>query len=97
VAAPSFGSGTPHVTAYPATVDFLSYPAGAVVMLRQDVITLHNVYDSTNLQQNLYTDTFFEEGWGLIYPCAGLRLYRTSICASGATGAPENWGCVVNA
>lgn len=97
VAAPSFGSGTPHVTAYPATVNFLSYPAGAVVMLRQDVITLHNVYDSTNLTQNLYTDTFFEEGWALIYPCAGLRQYTVSLCASGATGAPEDWGCVANA
>lgn len=96
VAAPSFGGTPPYVTGYPATVQFLSYPAGAVVMLRQDVITLHNVYDSTNLQQNLYTDTFFEEGWNLIYPCAGLRLYTASVCPSGATGAPENWGCVAN-
>jgi hypothetical protein len=91
---PSFGGPTPYVTAYPTTANFLSYPAGAVVMLRQDVITLHNVYDSVNLPQNLYTDTFFEEGWNLIYPCAGLRQYTVSVCPSGATGAPENWGCV---
>lgn len=93
VAAPSIGGPAPYIAALPNSVQFLSYPAGSVVLARQDVITLHNVYDSTNLAQNLYTDTFFEEGWALIYPCAGLRLYSTTTCPSGSTGAQVNWDC----
>lgn len=93
VVAPSVGSGAPYVTSFPTTVQFLAFPAGSVVMLRQDVITLRNVYDSTNLAQNLYTELFFEEGWNLIYPCAGLRLYTALNCPSGATGLPIDLDC----
>lgn len=93
VVAPSVGSDAPYVTSLPTTVQFLAFPAGAVVMLRQDVITLRNVYDSTNLAQNLYTELFFEEGWNLIYPCAGLRLYTALNCPSGATGLPIDLDC----
>lgn len=82
-----------YITALPTTVDFLAYPAGAVVLARQDVITLHNVYDSTNLTQNLYTDTFFEEGWNLIFPCSGLRHYSATLCPSGNSGAQVAWNC----
>ena len=94
VAAPSFGSAAPFVTGYPATVLFLAFPAGGVVLARQDVITLRDVYDSTNLQQNLFTALFFEEGWAPIYPCNNVRLYTTAVCNSGATGAQNDWGCV---
>lgn len=82
-----------YITALPTTVNFLAYPAGAVVLARQDVITLHNVYDSTNLTQNLYTDTFFEEGWAPIYPCSGLRQYQATLCPSGNSGAQVAWNC----
>lgn len=91
------GDGTPPyiATLVPAgtAVQFLAYPAGAVVLARQDVINLRNVYDSTNLQQNLYTDTFFEEGWAPIYPCPDLRLYSALTCPSGATGAMIDLDC----
>jgi hypothetical protein len=97
VAAPSIGSAAPYITALPATVNFLIYPAGGVVLARQDVITLTNVYDSTNLQQNLFTALFTEEGWAPIYPCNNVRQYSVALCPSGATGAQENWGCVDDA
>lgn len=91
------GDGTPPyiATLVPAgtAVQFLAYPAGSVVLARQDVINLRNVYDSTNLQQNLYTDTFFEEGWAPIYPCPDLRLYSAQTCPSGATGLPIDLDC----
>lgn len=93
VAAPSVGSGAPFITALPTTVQFLAYPAGAVVLARQDVITLSNVYDSTNLQQNLFTQLFFEEGWATIFPCAGLRLYSALTCPSGATAVQIDLDC----
>lgn len=93
VAAPSIGGPAPYIGALPTTVDFLTFPAGAVVLARQDVITLSNVYDSTNLQQNLYTQLFTEEGWAPFYPCAGLRLYTTPLCPSGATSSQVDWTC----
>jgi hypothetical protein len=76
-------------------VKFLAFPAGAVVLARQDVITLRNVYDSTNLAQNLYTEMFFEEGWAPIYPCPEIRLYSAQTCPSGATGAMIDLDCTV--
>ncbi|MGW0034681.1 major capsid protein [Streptomyces sp. NPDC003314] len=74
------------ITALPTTVDFLIYPAGAIVLARQDVITLTNVYDSTNLRQNLYTALFMEEGYAPIFPCGEVRRYTAQACPSGATG-----------
>lgn len=76
-------------------VQFLAYPAGAVLLLEQDVVNLQNVYDATNLTQNLYTSLFFEEGWAPIYPCAEIRLYSAFTCPSGATGIPIDLDCTV--
>lgn len=74
-------------------VEFLAFPAGGVVLVEQDVITLRNVYDSTNLTQNLYTELFFEEGWAPIYPCPEIRLYSALTCPSGVTGAQVDLDC----
>jgi hypothetical protein len=74
------------ITALPTTVQFLIYPAGAIVIAREDVVTLTNVYDSTNLSQNLYTALFTEEGYAPIFPCGEVRAYAVSACPSGATG-----------
>lgn len=93
VAAPSVGGPAPFITAFPTTVNFLAFPAGAVVLARQDVITLRNVYDSTNLAQNLYTELFFEEGWAPIYPCPEIRQYSALACPSGATAAQIDLDC----
>jgi len=81
----------------PTTVQFLIYPAGAVVLLREDVVTLTNVYDSTNLRQNLYTALFTEEGYAPIFPCGEIRLYTANACPSGATGHQVWTSCVAPA
>lgn len=78
------------ITALPTTVNFLLYPAGAVVVAREDVVTLTNVYDSTNLPQNLFTALFTEEGYAPIFPCGEIRQYTVNACPSGAT-AHQVW------
>lgn len=83
------------ITAFPTTVQFLIYPAGAVVLARQDVVTLTNVYDSSNLTQNLYTALFTEEGFAPIFPCGEVRLYTANACPSGVSAAPAYTGCAV--
>lgn len=93
IAAPSVGGPAPFITAFPTVVNFLVFPAGAVVLAREDVITLRNVYDSTNLAQNLYTELFFEEGWAPIYPCPEIRQYSALACPSGATAAQIDLDC----
>lgn len=85
------------LTALPTTVQFLMYPAGAVVLLREDVVTLTNVYDSTNLKQNLYTALFTEEGYAPIFPCGTIKLYTAQACPSGATGHQVYTSCAVPA
>ncbi|MEU8885656.1 major capsid protein [Streptomyces hydrogenans] len=85
------------ITAFPNTVDFLIWPAGAIVLLREDVVTLTNVYDSTNLKQNLYTALFTEEGYAPIFPCGEVKRYTVNACPSGAT-ADQVWtSCAVPA
>lgn len=85
------------ITALPTTVNFLIYPAGAVVLAREDVVTLTNVYDSTNLSQNLYTALFTEEGYAPIFPCGEVRQYTANACPSGATAAQVYTSCAVPA
>lgn len=83
--------------ALPSTVNFLIYPAGAVVLARQDVVTLSNVYDAANLAQNLYTRLFTEEGFNLLFPCGAVRQYTAQVCPSGATGYQAYTACVAPA
>lgn len=89
------GPGNPAAaaTALPSTVNFLIFPAGAVVLARQDVVTLSNVYDSANLTQNLYTRLFTEEGFNLLFPCGPVRQYTAQACPSGATAFQAYTNC----
>lgn len=91
------GNAAVPLTALPTTVNFLIYPAGAVVLARQDVVTLSNVYDAANLAQNLYTRLFTEEGFNLLFPCGDVRLYTAQACPSGATAAQVYSSCAVPA
>lgn len=77
----------PFLAVLPSTVNFLSYPAGAVAVARQDVITLTNVYDAASLATNEFTRLFAEEGFAPVYPCPGLREYTVAGCVGGITGA----------
>lgn len=85
--------GAAALTTLPTTVQFLIYPAGAVVLARQDVVTLSNVYDAANLAQNLYTRLFAEEGFATLFPCGPVRLYTAQACPSGATAAQVYTSC----
>lgn len=89
--------GATDLLAFPTTVQFLVFPAGAVVLARQDVVTLSNVYDSTNLTQNLFTRLFAEEGFIPIFPCGEVRLYTAQACPSGATASQAYTACVAPA
>lgn len=86
---PAFPGGdaaAPFLTALPLTVDFMAYPAGAVAVARQDVVTLTNVYDAASLSTNEFTSLFAEEGFAPVYPCPGLRNYTFTACVAGTTG-----------
>lgn len=85
------------LTALPTTVEFLIWPAGAIVLLREDVVTLTNVYDSTNLKQNLYTALFTEEGYAPIFPCGEVKRYSVNACPSGVTARQEYTSCAAPA
>lgn len=92
---PAFPGGdaaTPFLTSLPLTVDFMAYPAGAVAVARQDVVTLTNVYDAASLSTNEFTSLFAEEGFAPVYPCPGLRNYTFTACVAGTTGA-QTTGC----
>ena len=67
---------------FPANVKVLMYPAGTWVKGSIDVINIDAVYDSTGLEQNIYTALFVEEGILAVQRCThtcavddpGLRL-----------------------
>ena len=89
---PTFPGGdaaTPFMTALPSTFNFLAWPAGSVVLARQDVVTLTNVYDAASLSVNEFTALFAEEGYAPLFPCPGQRLYTVAGCIGGITGAAQ--------
>lgn len=79
--------------AYPDTVDFLLYPAGAWVRGTSDIISLDTIYDSTLLGTNDYTALFFEEGYLVAPRCGESRVVTVSTCPNGSTHAGELIGC----
>lgn len=77
----------------PTAVTFLAYLPGTWVLGRQDVIRLDSVYDSTNLQQNLVTQLFMEDGFKPMRMCQHSFAYTINICASGSTGVQRAVAC----
>lgn len=86
---PGGDAATPYMTALPSTFSFLAWPAGSVVLARQDVVTLTNVYDAASLATNQFTALFAEEGYAPLFPCEGQRLYTVTGCIGGITGANQ--------
>lgn len=74
------------ITTWPATVQFLAYPAGTWVKPVRDVVNLDTVYDNALLTQNQYTALFLEDGFNVIQMCADSRLYTATIDTSGVVG-----------
>lgn len=77
----------------PTAVTFLAFLPGTWVLGRQDVIRLDTVYDSTNLQQNLVTQLFMEDGFRPMRMCQFSYAYTINICASGSTGVQRAVAC----
>lgn len=75
-------------TAWPTTVEFSLYPAGAYTRLVNDVIKLDAVYDHDMLTGNEYTAAFVEEGMAV----ANTRGYGVKMSVdlryTGAAGFP---------
>lgn len=77
----------------PTAVTFLAFLPGTWVLGRQDVIRLDTVYDSTNLQQNLVTQLFMEDGFKPMKMCQFSWAYTINICANGSTGVQRAVAC----
>lgn len=77
----------------PTSVTFLAFLPGTWVLGRQDVIRLDTVYDSTNLQQNLVTQLFMEDGFKPMKMCQFSYAYTINICANGSTGVQRQVTC----
>lgn len=77
----------------PTSVTFLAFLPGTWVLGRQDVIRLDTVYDSTNLQQNLVTQLFMEDGFKPMRMCQFSFAYTINICANGSTGVQRAVTC----
>lgn len=75
-------------TAWPTTLEFMMYPAGAFTKLEKDVIDLDTIYDSVGLSTNVYTAAFFEEGIAVANTCAGGVKVQVALNTRGATGFP---------
>lgn len=78
---------------YPTSVTFLAFLPGTWVLGRQDVIRLDTVYDSTNLQQNLVTQLFMEDGYRPMRMCQYSFAYTINICPNGSTGVQRAVTC----
>ncbi len=86
------GNATPGFN-YPVTLSFLVFLPGTWILGRQDVIRLDTVYDSTNLQQNLVTQLFMEDGFRPMRMCQFSRVYTIPVCANGSTGVQRAITC----
>lgn len=78
--------GASPLTALPANVSFLLYPAGTWVKPVRDVVNLDTVYDNAMLTQNQFTALFVEDGFNVMKMCAESRLYTTPLNPQGVTG-----------
>lgn len=73
--------------AYPASFEVMVYPAGTFVKGTADVISLDTVYDTADLQTNVYTAAFVEDGVLLAKMQHGGARITIPVKVSGQTGA----------
>ena len=78
---------------FPDPVKVLMYPAGTWVKGSIDVINVDAIYDSTSLEQNIYTALFIEEGVLAVQRCTHTCAVNIPVCASGRTAANDIVGC----
>lgn len=90
--APFAGAGG--ITAWPATINALLYPAGAFMRGTEDVITVSTLVDSTLLQTNRLQLLFFEAADTVMPWCGDSALLTINVCASGQTSGPLSWTAI---
>jgi hypothetical protein len=84
----------PCLVTFPDPVEVLMYPAGTWVKGSIDVINMDAVYDSTSLEQNIYTALFIEEGILAVQRCTHTCKVSIPVCVSGRTAANDLSVCV---
>lgn len=87
----SFGGTVP--TQWPTQVQILIYEPGTYFALQQDVITLSGIYDSVDLQKNVYTRLFTEEGFQVCSRCGRSLLLTLNLCPNGLSGTQQRTQC----
>jgi hypothetical protein len=85
---PAAFGGTPP-TKWPEQVSLLLWEPGTYFGLQQDVINLTGVYDRTDLQRNVYTRLFTEEGFAVCARCGRSMLITIPLCPNGLSGSHE--------
>ncbi|WP_228980137.1 major capsid protein [Streptomyces sp. DH12] len=92
-AVPTDIGGTTPATAWPDAVNFLIYPAGALVIGRGEEVNLGVIHDSTKFSTNDYTALFAEEAVALVDRSVDTRRVTVPVCPSGETGAQTLISC----
>jgi hypothetical protein len=87
----SFGGAVP--TQWPEQVQILLFEPGTFFGLQQDVINLSGVYDSVDLQRNVYTRLFTEEGFAVCTRCGRSMLLTLNLCPNGLSGTHQRTQC----
>lgn len=75
------------ITAWPASIQVLMYPAGTWVKATSGVIDLGVIHDSTLMAFNNYSAAFSEEGLAMLKRCPDSRRLVIPFCPSGVVGA----------
>lgn len=78
--------GSSALLLFPASVQFLVYPAGTWLKPVRDVVNLDTVYDNALLTQNQFTALFAEDGFNVIKMCVDSRIYQVNVSAAGIVG-----------
>lgn len=82
-------------TAWPATVEFMMYAPGTVVLGQGLRLDLGVIRDSVLNETNDYTAEWMEECWLVFQPGHEVRRLTVNICPDGTTGAADLTACGV--
>ncbi|MFH8577127.1 major capsid protein [Streptomyces zaomyceticus] len=88
------GAPTPALD-WPATLNFLIYPAGSLVIGRGEEVNLGVIHDSSKFVTNDYTALFAEECVALVDRSVDTRVVTVPVCPTGATGAQTALTCPI--
>lgn len=78
---------------WPEQVSILLYEPGAYFGLQRDVINMTGLFDRVDLQQNVYTRLFTEEGFQVCKRCGMSMLLTFNLCPNGLSGSVQRTSC----